>query len=168
MKAIDVSFSLRREIDRLARELARDGMRAVQEAYHTAEFTSRTGNLFDSFGSAVYYDGVLREDTIFTLNPTATSRQKWYGEWLSGEEEIYKYFHRYHPRAKGLTLVVAAAMPYYEILEHGKGYLTRKYKVITGANAIMREIAQKYEGKFGGRRKYGTTVIHVNRLEDEQ
>jgi hypothetical protein len=167
MANVSVKLDANKEIMKLKRDLARDGLRVLQEAYHTAEFESRTGNLFDSFGCAVYYNGVLQEDTISTLNPTATEPREWYKQTMYGRDRVLEYLRSYRPKSKGLSLIVVAAMPYYEILEKGQGYLTRKYKVITGANSIMREIAKKYEGKFGGRRKQGVASIRLSNIENE-
>ena len=71
------------------------------------------------------------------------------------------------PRTKGLSLILIAAMPYEKVLEQGyfevKGKrinLTKKYKVITGANAFMRQLAQKWAGKFG--RKAKGIRVNVN------
>lgn len=159
-------------IAKLAAEMIKDGLRLLKEAYLTADFESETGNLFDSFGCAVYYNGELWPNSISTLTPTATTPKEWYGTLISGEEEIEQYLRNYRPRARGLTLVLAAAMPYYSVLEAGGGkngipQLTRKYKVITGANALMRDIARKYQGKFGGRRKQGTTLVHLREISNE-
>ena len=46
-------------IRRLIDELAEDGRKAIQTAYENRDFTNRTYNLHDSYGSAVYYNGVL-------------------------------------------------------------------------------------------------------------
>lgn len=162
MATMDIKYNSSAVIDKLIQELSRDGQKAIQAAYHTAEFDSKSGNLFDSFGCAVYYNGILQQNTISTLEPTAVTPREWYGEPMYGRDRIIEYLTNYRPRSKGLTLIVAAAMPYYEILEKGQGYLTRKYKVITGANAIMREIAKKYSGKFGGRRKQGVASIRLS------
>lgn len=151
---------------KLAKELAEDGMRAVIEAYETAEFTTRTGNLADSYGSAVYLDGELIYDSIFFFEPTATTPRQWYGEAISGHQEMIEYFRNFKPRSKGLSLILIAAMPYTDVLEKGYGAgpkrtfsLKRKYKVISGANTIMRNIANKYKsGKFGRRRGLRTNI----------
>ena len=150
---------------KLAKELAEDGMRAVIETYETAEFTTRTGNLADSYGSAVYLDGELIYDSIFFFEPTATTPRQWYGEAISGHQEMIEYFRNFKPRSKGLSLILIAAMPYTDILEGGKGFLRRKYRVISGANSIMQEIANKYKsGKFGRRRGLRTN-INVNPIK---
>lgn len=139
--------------EEMRKELVYDAFRLVEEAYKTKTFEEQTGNLADSFGAAVYYDGVLVKDGIQYLEPTATKPRQWTsGDFRSGHDEMIKYFQNYKPRKKGFTIVLVAAMPYAPILEGGGGYgIRHKYKVITGANSLMRELAAKYESKFGGR-----------------
>lgn len=138
---------------KLIKQLAADGREAVHEALRTNEFQNRTGNLEDSYGSAVYDNGKMVEGTEYTLTPTATQTKKWKGKELSGAREIVHYLRTYRPRTKGLSLIVVAAMPYGEILEQGAGHLYRKYKVITGANDFLRRKASEYQGRFGRKMK---------------
>lgn len=158
MAAIQLDF--RSYIGRMAKELAKDARDAVHVALETNEFQNRTGNLEDSYGAAVYYEGRMIEGTQYTLTPHATESKNWYGRKLSGHNEIVRYLRTYRPRTKGLSMIVVAAMPYGEILEKGQGNLYRKYKVITGANAFMRQLAQKWAGKFG--RKSKGIRVNVN------
>lgn len=139
--------------EKMREELVHDAFRLVEEAYKTKTFEEQTGNLADSFGAAVYYDGDLVKDGIQYLEPKATEPRMWKrGDYRSGHEEMIQYFRNYKPRKKGFTIVLIAAMPYAPVLEGGGGYgIRHKYKVITGANSLMRELAAKYERKFGGR-----------------
>lgn len=146
-------------------------VRAVAEARHTATFEDQTHNLSDSYGAAVYKDGVLLPNTIAYLSPEAEVAKKWIdGKFHYGHVEMMNYFMNYRPKAKGYSLVLIAAMPYYAVLEYGGGGLRNKYKVISGANSFMRDLAKEIDerfgtgGKFGGRRRQGTTLI---RIEDK-
>ena len=51
-------------IDNLISQLARDGEQALHDAYYGRGFNNRTYNLHDSYGSAVYYNGVLVNSSI--------------------------------------------------------------------------------------------------------
>lgn len=157
-KRIDLRSTLYK---RYVKELAEDGKRAIDEAIKTNTFTNRTGNLQDSYASAVYYDGYMVEGTMNFYDPSiATKGKEWYGKTLQGREEARRYLLNYRPRTKGLSLILIAAMPYGEILEKGQGNLRKKYKVITGANAFMRKLAQKWAGKF--ERKAKGVRVNVN------
>lgn len=157
-----VSAAVRNHEENIINEMAEDCVKAVSEAYYTSTYIDGTGNLRDSYACAVFKDGVLLPTTMaFIDSASAVAPSIWYGKELYGRNEAVKYLSSYRPKAKGLSIVLIAAMPYYEILEKGLGNLHHKYKVITGANAFMRELARKYDGKFGGRRKQGTTLIRI-------
>lgn len=126
--------------------LASIGEEAIKEAYSTREFTNRTFNLKDSYGSAVYLDGQLLKETIRYIGPSE-AKVKRYG--LSGREEIYKFFNEYSPNNKGCDVVVAASMPYARELELGLG-LKHKYRVIVGAREILERIASRNGLKLKG------------------
>lgn len=148
---------------RLTNDLIMEGERIMKRAYESRDFKDRTYNLHDSYGSAVYHNGLLVKDSIRTLSPMATKPKKWYGELMYGHDEVVDYLMRYKPRSSGFQLVVVAQMPYGEILEEGRGNLKRKYKVISGINSEMSQAARDFMGKYGGRR--GTKVT-VRRIED--
>lgn len=148
---------------RFIKEMTKDCKTAVDAAIASNEFKNRTGNLQDSYGAALYKDGVLIRESIYYKTPIATTEKKWRGEMKSGHDEMIKYFESFKPRKMGITMVLVAAMPYGEVLERGGGNLNRKYKVIVGANSVMRELAAKYEGMFG-RRRGARTSINVERI----
>ena len=127
--------------------LASIGEKAIKVAYDDRGFTNRTFNLKDSYGSAVYLDGQLLEDTIrFIGAPEA--KKKRLGK--SGREEINNFFKGYSPQAKGYEIVVVATMPYAGILEQGGGRLKNKYHVMVGARSLMERIAAQYGAKLKG------------------
>lgn len=138
--------NIQAEIKKVVSQLANDGRLLVEKAYNTRTFENRTYNLHDSYGSAVYYNGVLQKDSIYYLSPQATAAKKWYGAMLRGKNEIVDFFLEYRGIGKGFDLVVVAAMPYASILEHGQGRLRQKYKVISGAMSDMEALAKKYNG----------------------
>lgn len=153
-----MKFDGRTRLGKLYLRMKADCKRVVEEAIRTNEFVNRTGNLEDSYGAAIYYDGVLQEDSIYYREPKAISAKKWKGSTIKGHDEMLSYLRSFKPRKKGLTLVLVAAMPYGEILERGGGRLLRKYKVIVGANEILRSLAAEYGGMFGRRRVARTSI----------
>lgn len=128
------------------RKMRNDCIKLVSTAYTTKTFQEETGNLADSVGAAVYRDGKLIEDTMAYRQPRASKPNEWYsGDFRSGHDEMLNYFRNYKPRTKGLTIVLVAAMPYAEVLEKRKNGLQKKYKVITGAYSVLRQLKGEYE-----------------------
>lgn len=144
----------------LIKELADYGEMIIKEAYNTATFDDQTFNLHDSYGSAVYKDGVYERGTLRTLEPQATQTKKVDGYHVKGKNVVSRYLREYRPRQKGLTLVVVAAMPYGDILEAGKDPLTHKYRVISGARWMMRSLAYSLSSKFGIK-KHGMSINNI-------
>lgn len=130
-------------------ELAEQGGKLVRAAFNTREYTNRTFNLHDSYGSAVYYKGHLQQNSIRTMENLAKEPKKWYGVPLRGASEITDFLREYRGTSKGFELIVVAAMPYASILEQGEGNLKRKYKVISGIEGDMKMLASKYGGSVG-------------------
>lgn len=157
-----------RFLNQLIDELTSEGYTAILQAYYTRDFTNRTYNLHDSYGSAVYYNGRLIKKSIRYVGAEKYSTGIYTGwEWMNsrsvpnfrgvrymkgdqidmtGREEVMDFFSQYTPPKKGLQLVVIAAMWYANVLEKGGGNLRRKYRVISGARTIMDELAAKYGG----------------------
>lgn len=131
-------------------ELANKGGDLISSAFNKADYQKdKTQNLHDSYGSAVYLDGKLIQDTIRVLTPKATiPRYNMYEkEYQYGKEEILEFFNSYKPKTNGIELVVAAAMFYGVFLEKKSGNLKRKYKVISGINEELEQLAKKTGGK---------------------
>lgn len=124
---------------------------------------SRTGNLHDSFGSAVYLNGVLQPNTIrYVDNETwAKTGDPRYGR---GRRVLNEYFNRIHPRSKTneVMLVVVAAMPYTKFLEKGTHAGGYRIRVISGAREYIDRNWHKVEEKVYkslGLRKPASRVI---------
>lgn len=159
-----------RFLNQLIDELTSEGYAAILQAYYTRDFTNRTYNLHDSYGSAVYYNGRLIKNTIRYVGAEKHFKdifmgKNWYWRnsrsmpdfrgvrydkkdeiFMTGRTEVMDFFSQYTPPKKGLQLVVIAAMWYANVLEKGGGNLRRKYRVISGARTIMDELAAKYGG----------------------
>lgn len=146
-----------RVLNMMIDELKMYGKMVMEEAYNTRDFTNRTHNLKDSYGSAVYYNGQMVNGTLQTLGaPEATESKDWYGKKLRGRKVVTNYLkNEYKPQKKGLSLAVVAAMPYRDVLE-----IKYKYRVITGANWMMRSLANTFSAKFGVR-KHGITISNI-------
>ena len=129
-------------IKALISQLANDGEKAIREAYEGREFTNRTYNLHDSYGSAVYYNGTLVKSSIRYVGAEKAEEDERYGR-----NEVNEFFSNYRPKnRKGIDLVIVAAMFYADILEEGKGRLKRKYKVIAEGEDYMKNLATHFRG----------------------
>lgn len=129
-------------IKALISQLADDGEKAIREAYEGREFTNRTYNLHDSYGSAVYYNGTLVKSSIRYAGAEMAEEDERYGR-----NEVNDFFSNYRPKnRKGIDLVIVAAMFYADILEEGKGRLKRKYKVIAEGEDYMKNLATHFRG----------------------
>ena len=129
-------------IKALISQLADDGEKAIREAYEGREFTNRTYNLHDSYGSAVYYNGTLVKSSIRYVGAEMAEEDEGYGR-----NEVNDFFSNYRPKnRKGIDLVIVAAMFYADILEEGKGKLKRKYKVIAEGEDYMKNVATHFRG----------------------
>ena len=116
--------------------LADIGQKAAEKAYNAASFKNRLGNLRDSYGSAVYRNGVLLEDTIKFGGPQEISkgpnlRRPKLG--TTGREALNIWLKKRHYGAKNneIVLVVVAAMWYANAVEK-KGF------------RVIKEVAYQY------------------------
>ena len=134
------------DINKFVDMLATEGGKLIAQAVNNRDYTHRTLNLHDSYGSAVYLNGKLVEKSVMLLGSKATKAKKYKGNEIRGAEEIKKYFRSYKPKSE-IELVVAAAMPYGVVLEKGGGGIRRKYKVISGINTEVGNLAARLNAK---------------------
>ena len=134
------------DINKFVDMLATEGGKLILQAVNSRDYTHRTYNLHDSYGSAVYLNGKLVEKSVMLLGSKATKAKSYKGSKLKGSEEIMKYFRSYKPKS-AIELVVAAAMPYGVVLEKGGGGLRHKYKVISGINTEVGNLAAMLNAK---------------------
>lgn len=69
---------------RFIEELANEGEKIITQAYLTRDWRNRSYNLHDSYGSAVYKNGVLQKDTIRFVETTMANprrNDKELGDW---------------------------------------------------------------------------------------
>lgn len=163
-KGFKIEFDGKTVLDGVKKELSLLCEELVKNAFKTATFDEQTGNLADSFGAAVYEDGVLLEDTMAYRTRQATVskiyKTKEETKTISGQETMKEYFRSYKPKGKGFAIVLVAGMPYAEVLERGRSkdgkvQLKQKYKVISGAYSVMNDIAKHFQQSgVLGRRGY--------------
>lgn len=94
----------------------------------TMAWTDVSGNLRDSFASAVYVDGVLQRETVKYYANTPISDR--------GRRVVDDYLNKIHPmRGKNtVSVVVVSAMQYAQYLESGRHRGGYKIKVVSSAN----------------------------------
>lgn len=119
------------------------GYKAAMEAYRGKTYTNRTFNLHDSYGSAVYLNGVLVEDSIRYVNRSRSTRADRHGRnqgGKTGREALNNFFRTAWVVRKqdNFTILVAAAMWYAKMVE-GKGY------VVLDNNVVKKAIADNFD-----------------------
>ena len=136
-------------INQYAMNLANEGKKLIDKAFSSADFNkNRTQNLHDSYGSCVFYNRKEVPNTRRYVGRKAlVGKKNQQGELILGRAEIDNYFDTYKTHTDGFELVTAAAIFYAEILEKGMGSLTRKYRVISGLDAGIEQLAGKTGGK---------------------
>lgn len=121
--------------------LANKGEDIINEAYRRRDWFDVTGNLHDSFVSAVFLNGKLERDTIrYVGTEDAIKSKKIDGQNVYGRDEANRFMIDYERSLKGstgITLVIAAAMYYSSILEN------RGYRVISHVSYMLDEIKRK-------------------------
>lgn len=131
--------------------LKEDGERILEECYNARDFQNRSYNLRDSYGYCVFVDG--KPHTMgFLEGKMAKNGKKWYNEVIEGREAISDFFsNEYKSPSGSIELVVAAAMPYAQVLENGgasdgRFSYRQSYKVISMSYDKLKAILSKYPG----------------------
>lgn len=147
-------------VQMLVSALADEGLYAISQAYEKRGYTNRLYNLHDSYGSAVYVDGVLDKSTIRYIDPEMSKKGRSMPDFrgnrrlegdeiiMNGREEVMDFFQHYSAPRGEICLVIVAAMFYASILEHGQGSLKRKYAVISGAKTTLNTVQKTYGGSI--------------------
>lgn len=136
-------------INMYAKMLADEGEKLIKTAYEKANFDkNKTQNLHDSYGSCVFYNRKEVPNTRrYVGRKAVVGKKNPQGELVLGRAEIDSYFDTYKSKADGFELITAAGIFYAEILEKGKGRLKKKYRVISGLDSSINELASKLGGK---------------------
>ena len=76
----------------------------------------------------------------------ADEPRKWYKQQIWGREQIRKFLEAEYKPSSGIEMVVAAAMPYAEVLENASSGQTRKYRVISMSYEKLKSVGQRLGG----------------------
>lgn len=130
------------------------GWQVALEAYRRRTYTNRTYNLHDSYGSAVFVNGVIVPDSIKYIERAMSKRQDTHGHAIHGAKTGREALHRFlkQPwivrKKDRITLVIAAAMWYGDILE-SKGYVVLDEEFVKSAVShrlgfVLPQVLAKY------------------------
>lgn len=136
-------------VEQLVRKLELEGNRILQECEQQHTYTHRTDNLYDSYGYGIYVGGRIRKSGFLTPSQRAREERKWYGQPVSGREQILNFLNSEYKPTDGIDMVVVAAMPYAEVLEQ-----KYKYRVI----AMSYDKLKQLQGEIPG-----STVVNIFR-----
>lgn len=149
----------------LVRAFSKLGVDAMNDAYAKKRFKRRTGNLEDSYGSAVFVRGKVVQSTMKFLGGNPISKKKDSKTHKTGRETVKDYFLKWS-WGKGedeVVLVVIAAMYYAGILEK-----EHYFNVISPARDFINSSWQTYinpiYAKYGIKEKPAARVIQGDRL----
>ena len=139
------------------------GYRAMMDAYAKRGFQHRTRNLHDSYGSAVYVNGVLVEESIRYVGGVLSRRVDPKTK-KTGRETLDDYLHsrRFGVTNNEIVVIVVAAMYYTGILESQGRYVITPARDYIDANwqSAMASVFSKY----GIKEKPRAKVIRGERL----
>lgn len=140
------------------------GYKAGLAAYRNHTYQHRTFALHDSYGSAVYLDGVLVPESIRYINRSRQSvrdNRAWRGSknpehmnpWdfgYKGRDSLNNFFkdNQKISRKKGITILVVAAH-WYAMMVEGKGYKVLDPRTVSSSitynfDAVVGPVLQKY------------------------
>lgn len=149
LKQFAGEFNADRLAMQIVKSLAIEGKRIIDDAYETKTFKDRTGNLRDSYVSAVFYKGRLVEDSVHFVGDEVaisdtyrTYKDSEVGgeeEGTKGRQEAQKFLGKlqFSSRPSGITLIIAAAM-FYSSLVEGRGF-----RVISHVSYELDEIKRR-------------------------
>jgi len=127
-------------ITSMINSLYNDLVKVVDNCVSGGSFTNRSYNLHDSYGGAIYYNGVLQKEYI--VGKIATKTKKWYGRTIEGNKAIAEYIDNYKPKNSGFEVIALNGfMPYYGGVVEYK----YDYKVIAMSVDQLNIIASKYK-----------------------
>ena len=145
-------------IAQILRKLELEGDRILHECEQGRNYTHRTNNLYDSYGYGIYVGGKISKSGFLTPNQTATTDKEWYGQHVSGREQILNFLNREYKPTKGIDMVVVAAMPYAAVLENASSGQKHKYRVISMSYDKLKQLQGEIPGStvvniFGSKRQ---------------
>ena len=130
--------------------LAKEGDRIINECEEERSYVHRTRNLRDSYGWCIFINKVAVRQGFLSTSPQSSKPKSWRGtDGITGRETIKSYFANYEAK-EPIELVIAATMPYGEILENGGGNLKQKYRVISMSYEKLQKLANECGGYVKG------------------
>jgi len=134
--------------------LTKKGEKIALDALNSVTYKADTNNLDDSFVWGVYSHGKLVDGAFGCAQAQeAVEPRKWYGQEMYGHDVAMSFIRNFKPIQKGYALVVAAVMPYGEVVEQ-----KYKYRVIATAQNELKALT----GQFKGSR---TRIIHRGKAQ---
>ena len=130
-----------RYIDSMVAFLHKEGERILDECEDEREYNHDTMNLYDSYGYGIYVRGRLVKSGYLSSSPMADEPRKWYKQQIWGREQIRNFLEAEYKPSSSIEMVVAAAMPYAEVLENA-----RKYRVISMSYEKLKSVGQRLGG----------------------
>lgn len=128
--------------NRVVAFLSKKGEQIALNALKSVTYLADTNNLDDSFVWGVYAHGKLVDGAYGCAQAQeAVVPKKWYGEEMYGHDVAMRFIRNYKPIRKGFALVVAAVMPYGEVVEQ-----KYKYRVISTAVNDLQAMQPHYSG----------------------
>lgn len=157
----DIEDGFRRDAVRALRDL---GVAAMNDAYAKKRFTNRTGNLHDSYASAVFVNGEIVQSTLRYLdNPMSKRRDAHTGKTGHQTAKEYMASHNFGGKKDEIVLVVIAAMFYAGILEN-QHYLNVISPARDYIDSHWQETMAPVYAKYGIKEKPKARVVKGDRL----
>lgn len=149
-----------RAVEQLVRKLELEGNRILHECEQQHDYTHRTDNLYDSYGYGIYVGGEIRKSGFLTPSKRAREDREWYGQPVSGREQILNFLNNEYKPTNGIDMVVVAAMPYASVLENASSGQKHKYRVISMSYDKLKKLQGEIPGStvvniFGSKRQGG-------------
>lgn len=128
-----------------------EGKRIIQECVDERTYEHQTHNLYDSYGYGIYVNGSLTRFGYLSAAPLATQKPFEVGSEGDdyGRVEIRTFLaQEFAPSSIGIDMVIAAAMPYAEVLEEGNptSNKRKKFKVISMAFDKLKAVSKQFKG----------------------
>lgn len=137
-------------------DLAEEGKKVIDKAAKTNITKSRSNNMRDAYGAAVYYMGKRVRTRYVNATPLSNRAHAGWGKHNipsdTGRGYLDTWFDEYKPKGN-IELVCVNAVYYAQILEEGaqgRPYtqFSTKYEIISQTYSDMNGLAKKYKGKL--------------------
>jgi hypothetical protein len=152
--------------ERMVKQLSEQGKKLAKQAADTTEPKKQSGNLLDSFGYAVYYEGELQAKGYAS---DATISNETHRGWKkhgipenTGRGWLDSWIESYKPKEHGYVLVIVAAAFYGRILEGGYQHEgAKQYRVISQIYSDVERVGDQYKKAMKNNKHGSVTVTTV-------